>query len=855
MKTKFKAKFKEIFLILIFISSSFSVVLLNGHAQAYSSNTAPQLADTYHKNSDLTFLQEWSNMDSDVQKPSPPNVWNALNNVSSFKQENHSVYVGDETIPKPLMEGLSWTYLEINLTGLYVYDDHSDLTAGDIYFRWAPNFWIGQPEYDLNNNWQNYQYVDENTTIDYDVYNETEVYSISDNLQDWYVFSEPITLFRDWTVLSTLLFEVFDKDLPTADDSLGGYYWRYVNPQNLEGSWNIGCADVNVSLEISILDTNDTFTATDLTELFQPFLFENDDTTHTSDPNGLFARVIHGYDPAIERNAFCIQYLYYWNEVWLDGFWSDELIHYDDFELVQLYLNFSYTGGPVAYRFVFDNHDEYTNSTTEWRDSMEYAILEWDTPNSGILEKSVNNTPELQPLLGENYQASYEYKNLSIYTEDFSSCYGGVASLMLTIETYNHQFGIGDTGNILGQYYIAEYNDSVIYNCYALLNRSFSEGVHEINGENVPFYAPFAYDVLQVFTAPYIHSNYAHLMERAAEFNGDIEAEGGIIQVDRNITLTLDIPILSDISLPDLLDPGTNLTTLLESILDEANSVLTIDYYFNISADLEIWFLEYHFETIFENTIEINFSNPIIHLLCNLLGFQDEFSNSIDFFGGMMSIETLFTPQVIDQILNCNITVHINEILKYFFPKFGIILDIFFDDIFFKINPVLSGYISADISLGNSKNQLLWDSATENFNVDLEIPDFNYGDTLPLIINNIRYGLNFQVRWWLGYDTSSLISWLFGEGNDYLLTVWPDINFDLACLEGSQTLVTYEQGDTAWVASGLNEGGEDQTDDTGEPDNSGARDSEPSIGLGLYFLVFSLVSLPIIIRKRWKLLN
>ncbi|MFX1490486.1 MAG: hypothetical protein ACFFBI_15150, partial [Promethearchaeota archaeon] len=366
----------------------------------------------YNDKNVLTFQQTWSNQKAEINKPNPPNVWDILNNITHFAEPNHTVYLDDEIIPQALMEGMNWSYLQINLTALYVWDDHNLLGPGDIYIRWVPNYWIGLPDYDLNNNWQNYQQADA-LTIDHDLYYETSTYSIESNDNLWYNFSTPITLFEGWTVLSSLLLEIFDYDFASADDSLGGFYWNFQEPAFLEGYWEISVMDVDIALTVSLLDTNNAFTAKDLTELFQPFLFDNDDTDHTAGPNNLFGRVIQGYDPSIGRNSFCIQYLYFWNEVWLDGFWSDQLIHYYDYELVQVYLNFSYTGGPIAYRFVFDNHDEYTNSSTEWRDSMEYAIYEWGVAETGIQSKTVKNSEQLQPLLGQEYTAHYEYKNLT----------------------------------------------------------------------------------------------------------------------------------------------------------------------------------------------------------------------------------------------------------------------------------------------------------------------------------------------------------------------------------------------------------------------------------------------------------
>lgn len=756
---------------------------------------------TEHDNeNNLTFNYIWSNQQVEVERPKPPNVWNVLNNVTHFAEPNHTVYLGDDEIPKSLMEGLNWTYMQVNLTALYVWDDHNALGPGDIYVRWVPNYWIGPPEYDLNNNWQNYQYIDD-LTIDRDLYNETDQYSIESDDNMWYNFTTPITLYEGWTVLNNMLIEIFEYDALSADDSLGGVYWTFYDPNSLEGHWEISATDVDIALEISLFNTNDIFTAKNLTELYQPFLIDNDDTDHTADPNGLFARVIHGYDPAIGRNAFCLQYLYYWQEVWLDGFWSDQLIHYDDYELIQIYLNFSYTNGPYAYRFVFDNHDTYTNSTTEWRDSMEYAIYEWNTAESGLQTKFVNNSQELQPLLGRQYEAHYEYKNLSAYTDHFCGCYGGVPSLILTLETYNHQFAVGRTsGDILGQYYINPYNDTIIYACYALLNLSFTQGIHDVEGFTIPNYAPFAYDVLQVFEAPYIHSNYDSLMEKAASFQGSIVADGGFIKVERNVEITLEIPLQTSIDLPDTLIPGDNLISVLGTIIDTSATILTIDYYFNISADYEIFFSEQNFETILENRIVIDFSDPIIQLMCDELRLGDSTIFTLELLSGMLSIDAAFTPQLLGEILNCNITLHIDEILKWAFPSFSWLIDLFFDDIYFKINPIISGNISGDIKLGNAIQPLTWNSLTEDFDINLTIPDLSYGDSLTLELIDFIYDINFQVGWILGYDTGWGISWLFGSGDDFLLTTWPDLNYDIVSLERSLNITSWKAGNNVWIS-------------------------------------------------------
>ena len=97
--------------------------------------SASQYADTNF----LTYRYEWGDEDVYNEAESPPNINNILDNVTSFVEENHTVYLGDDEIPESLMEGTHWTLLQVNLTALYVRDDKDALSMGDIYARWAPN--------------------------------------------------------------------------------------------------------------------------------------------------------------------------------------------------------------------------------------------------------------------------------------------------------------------------------------------------------------------------------------------------------------------------------------------------------------------------------------------------------------------------------------------------------------------------------------------------------------------------------------------------------------------------------------------------------------------------------------------
>jgi len=150
--------------------------------------------------------------------------------------------------------------------------------------------------------------------------------------------------------------------------------------------------------------------------------------------------------------------------------------------------------------------------------------------------------------------------------------------------------------------------------------------------------------------------------------------------------------------------------------------------------------------------------------------------------------------------------------------------------------------MEGDIRLGNSINTLNWDFETENFNLDLNIPDLNYGTSLTLELSNFIYNTNFQVGWIVGYDTGWAISWLFGEGGECNLASWPNMNLNLTRLEGTINLKTWDAGEDAWITS-------DSDGDDAEPDVNG-RDQAVINGFPLIILIlFSFISVIIIIHK------
>jgi len=786
---------KKFFAIIISIGILIGAGINISNVSAVQPGTQPDTTIVENQ-TNLTFNETWGTEEAQVVRPTPPSVPDIVGNITSFSNLNDTVYVGDDVIPSELLPGMEWVDIKIELNAIYCIDDHDTLLAGagDIFVRYIPNYWIGEP---IGNGWTNYE------DSEGDLFFDTDEYQIDDNDEQWYNLTTPWVLFEGRTVLSTMYLEIFDYDV-AADDSLGSILWTYTDPYIMEGYWEFQTefsdgtpGDALIALNITILDTDNTFTAQDLGELFQPYLVDDDDTDHTADPDWLFARVIHGYDKEIEMEALCIQYLYYWDEVWLDGWlWNDQMIHNHSFQLVQVYLNLTYTGFPMAYRFVFDNHDEYTNSPTEWRDSMEFSIYELGHEETGLLNIEVNNSLELRPLLGEKNNATYQFYNLYDFYDFYVECYGGVPTLMLTIETCYHQFAVGNTGGILlGQYEVNAFTDDIIRVSYENLEESFTGGTHEVdfNGDLqvVPNHAPFAYDVIQVFEIPYIHSNYDYLMQQSAMYQaGDSVAEGGSFSVERSVNVTIDIPIKSSIALPNELIPGESLQGILNTEVLTNEATITIDYYFKIGVEVDLFFFSTSFETEIENSLVIDFSDPVIQMLLNSIGVSDTKNYSADFIGGMLSIELELTPQILGTILNCSINFHIDEIVKNIFPEFSWLVNLIFEDVVFTINPVITGYLKSDLKMGSESELVYMEAKSNSTEFEFIVPDVVENDELILELSNFIYGLNFKINWMITFEFTNLISY-FIENKEYSLGTWPDIDIDLQVLDGTLQVARY----------------------------------------------------------------
>ena len=207
----------------------------------------------------------------------------------------------------------------------------------------------------------------------------------------------------------------------------------------------------------------------------------------------------------------------------------------------------------------------------------------------------------------------------------------------------------------------------------------------------------------------------------------------------------------------------------------------------------------------------IDFSDPVIQMLGEAMSMgesedDEEAEESLfEFLGGMITIESAFTPQLIGDILNANITFHINEILNHYLPQISWLIDTLFDDIYFKINPVLSAYVEADLKLNEQLIQVVrFDQPTASFEFSVSVPEVTADSTLALKMDNFVYGLNFRVNWIVGIDFADFINWMIMDDVEMNLATWPSIDVEITPLGGSVELCRYQPNSTTtkWILVG-----------------------------------------------------
>ncbi len=346
--------------------------------------------------------------------------------------------------------------------------------------------------------------------------------------------------------------------------------------------------------------------------------------------------------------------------------------------------------------------------------------------------------------------------------------------------------------------------DDIIRALYSTLDLSFNGGILETY--QTPVYAPFSFDLSQPFEVPYIINNFPTLLTDAAEFNGAKERNIFNLEFEKNIQVSIGIPYAIAMDFPKTLTPGTPSDLSVDLVLDTDEAIVSLDYLVHLFGNLSLWFFgEQEIDMLMQNTITLDFGANTLKFGDYELNFQDSYTLELDMFDFIEIVHT-GSLNFVGNLIDAEITIKIDEILKHFFPELGWVVDIFFDEINIVIKSDLTGSIDFnlvvdddeyDVDVSNSSSQIISVTVTPR-------STRNSDDVMSIILNDFTYTMEFDVDWVLEIIYSPLLGFFTEELTwDWEIGKWP--SFDLFSFQSDSefTLMTYKAtAENLWLRQG-----------------------------------------------------
>ena len=727
---------------------------------------------TFTKSGILEFNKNYGAPIGEEFSGSAPNVTAVIEKIENFDGNDTALGAGESVSG---YESVGLYNFELRLTYLKIINDKDLFDAGDIHFSWVVN-----------------ELIDDDMVFNHYYNSDLGAYNDGDE------GPLDLLLYNGTAIFIHLFFELYDDD-PIGIDLIS------TRNSYLDHTYSIfHVNDTDGSLEFTLTKTLiRAANAQDYLDAYKPRLYLDDEDGNIP-PSTVYGRVLSGFDPSHAGNGVSLQYIFYWD---IERTGTGNIIHYWDFEEVLIYID--WTESYYPYRYVFDN-GFYFNSEEDWRDGQDYKIFDGDSTNLGKFYKNITFTTELQPLLGESRTMEYEIKNVSeVYDsgyENFTIGNMGLPTAQLTVETSYHSFDLGDAsvlvgGEEYGQNYTVNYmTDNIIKDLYGSLNRSFHEGLLETY--QTPKYSPFSFDLCQPFESPYIINNFPTLLTDASAFNGAKERNLFGLEIEKNIDISMSIPYSASMDFPERLTPGTPYSSEVSLTLNSDSASISVDYFVNIYANYSLWFFEKEINLTLENTITLDFGRNTLTFGDFSIDLEDSSTIGTD-LSNFVEFTITGNLQLVGTILESEIKIKLNEILKNYLPQFSILVDMFFEELNFLIKPELSGSIDFglyldndgyDLNILNTSSQLIPIEYTPRAIIN---PD----DRLDLILKNFEYQTQFSVDWGLQVIWPTVVSSLLQVDSwNKELGTWPDFEMEIYQSTSEFVLLTYNaSAESDWI--------------------------------------------------------
>ncbi|OLS19624.1 MAG: hypothetical protein HeimC2_40640 [Candidatus Heimdallarchaeota archaeon LC_2] len=392
---------------------------------------------------------------------------------------------------------------------------------------------------------------------------------------------------------------------------------------------------------------------------------------------------------------------------------------------------------------------------------------------------------------------------------EITSLYG-FKTLDMTIDTSYHTFDLGPGGQDYGYNYIVDALDTAkLQSWYGEVGDTFDLGTHQWSffGIDVPLVAPFAHDVNQVFTTPYLISAYKNVVEDAGAitrakdsyFNATLSA---------NVGMSLNIPAEIEVTYPNKVTIGTS-NLVFKLIPDEIEAVVTFNYDLFSNISFSYWFLSANFEMANKGQTNVTMYDNTVSSVLENLAIDAYEQNDIPFNTYVTLDSFSITPTILGPIVSGEISLDLLSVIETVLvtaypilaPVFKVI-DFFLESISLRATAVLQTVLRHPLSSPNAgvtfdNENITYTAEALSQEVQMTIAnDAIIDDGITIVIGDVNYVLDFTTEWDFVIEfkqpTSSFIddiSWNIGT--------YPSLSSDLISSAGTSINIPPEGSDSA----------------------------------------------------------
>jgi hypothetical protein len=536
------------------------------------------------------------------------------------------------------------------------------------------------------------------------------------------------------------------------------------------GTWEIktDIGDANVTIDVKVLNSKTDVVASDVLTGFKPYIYIDDETSGTEEPDGVFGRVCRGYDQERDTDLWALQYFFYWDVETYGSSITEVQLHKYDYEEVIIFLDGLYSPSRIVY-------DQAQNPLLP---DHEFVIYELNPTITGTFTENVSFREELQPFLGTNLSIDYTINNMNTFGELQPSLLGG-RTPRLTFDTFYHAIDKGTGSNEIGfNYNVQELTDNVFRDWYSHLNESLHGSIHNIPviSYTTPEISPFTFDPTNPFKKPYIINAWPNVMDDLEAFS-KAQTQDFTMSAVMNLTVTLAVEAALTIEYPGTVQAGEQYTINYALEMFDDSVTLSTDYAMDLNVSTDFWFLSGEFTLIHEGSFEINIPLGTINGMLDAVGvspqsFVDRIVDNVNEVLTSYYLEVEYftlSPQLLGPVLDTSVRLHFWDIAKDFVPAIVSslappiypavntvfrVLDLMISHIDLQAQFLLETMVTSDVAMSDSSLGILNQEKIEFNESSAQVPLLLTIDETPktpdlkITISNLVNGVNYFTDWY-----------------------------------------------------------------------------------------------------------